>query len=145
MESSRKNCGSSTGGAGPSGNYRRIIPPLNDTESDSSLEYWEERHGGGGSDSFSARPVKVKKEPDNEDADCCQRMVYKVKPPEPAFLRRQPLSLATVALSEAEVVRRQVLRTTPDRRFIAAPQQSKPGEKTLMAQKIIKGDKRSKF
>ncbi|XP_065345631.1 E3 ubiquitin-protein ligase siah-1-like [Cloeon dipterum] len=76
MDSSRK------GGAGPSGIYRRIIPPLNDTDSDSSLEYWEER-----GDNFSSRlkMVNVKREPidpderEEEATPCLQRIVYKIK------------------------------------------------------------------
>jgi hypothetical protein len=64
-------------------NYRRIIPPLNDTESDSSLEYWEERGGAAMNDSVFVGPrVRIKKErleAVGED-DCVQRMVYKIKP-----------------------------------------------------------------
>jgi hypothetical protein len=64
-------------------NYRRIIPPLNDTESDSSLEYWEERGAAAMNDSVFVGPrVRIKKErleAAGED-DCVQRMVYKIKP-----------------------------------------------------------------
>lgn len=76
MESGSRKLPSSSGG-----NYRRIIPPLNDTDSDSSLEYWEER--GAMNDSIYPGPrVRIKKErleTVGED-DCVQRMVYKIKP-----------------------------------------------------------------
>lgn len=68
----------------PGINYRRIIPPLNDTDSDSSLEYWEERGVASSmNDSVFVSPrVRIKKErleTVGED-DCVQRMVYKIKP-----------------------------------------------------------------
>ncbi|XP_059482086.1 E3 ubiquitin-protein ligase sina-like [Neocloeon triangulifer] len=95
MESGRK------GGAGPSGSYRRIIPPLNDTDSDSSLEYWEEK--GLNESSFSPRMKQpyVKKEridPEEElvSAACMQRIVYKVKNnPEPERPPRNEASTGT--------------------------------------------------